>query len=114
MPAIPCHLSTDPEEKSAWLELVAAEITLSEVLQNTTGLTAEINGLGYFIDDMYGMLCGPMLLDGNINKQHSMHRDNLDELSADALRYLSWGICTWLRKNPDISSGILNPVIRFR
>lgn len=101
MSATPCYLTTDPEEKSAWLELVAAEDTLDAVLRKTKGSSAEIDGSGYFIDDVHGLLSGPIHLDGNINKRHSMHREDLEGLSADDLRYLSRGILQWLKANPE-------------
>lgn len=95
MPASPCHTYTDPAGRAAWNALNEAETRL-EARLIATGGTAEVNGMGYFIDEQQQMRCGPMTRDGVIERESSFHRLDYEGLGNDELHDLAISVTAWM------------------
>lgn len=100
MPASPCRTYTRPNEKSAWESLNSAERNLESILLNT-GLTAEVNGMAYFIAEDGRLRCAPMFKDGSIDKEQAMHRNDYEGLSTEEMMAIKEGIIEWLYLLPN-------------
>ncbi len=99
MPATQCHLAQTPEEIAAWTALDAAETALEEALRRMPGVTPEISGCVYLLDEAQRLICAPAYMDGTFDREFAVHRSEYEGLGADDMARIASDIRAWLAEH---------------